>query len=219
MDVLDIEQQQEQAQTNERSYSSAQQEGVTTLALDHWSNQKLHEHFSGASAGHQDSSGTTFVVQYIFSEGQHGGEHTADAQAQHGRPDKEEHLAAVEDQQQALDQDHSHQTKGDQPVGWVPVGQVDESQSACCNGSPEYAVQIASGLMCHKQRRGHSIGVDEACIRAYDAISDEDNGSAHNMEDEESGWTAPEFVQVTASEHTPRSLSTIHRGVRTGLRV
>lgn len=52
----------------------------------------------------------TFVVQDVLSEGQHGGKHAADAQAQHTAGYEQKHMAGVEDQEQELDQDDAHLT-------------------------------------------------------------------------------------------------------------
>lgn len=60
----------------------------------------------------------------------------------------------------------SYQTEDEQPRSCVFVGQVDESQSSCCDGCPEYTVQIGGSLVTHQQRRGDCIGVDETSIRA-----------------------------------------------------
>lgn len=54
---------------------------------------------------------STFVVQHVLGEGQHRGEHAADAQPQHTGTDEEERGAGVEDQQKALDQDDPHLTE------------------------------------------------------------------------------------------------------------
>lgn len=64
----------------------------------------------------------------------------------------------------------SYQTQCEQPGCCVSVGQVDESQSSCCDGSPEYTVQTAGSFMTHEQRRGYSIGVDETSIGTLQAV-------------------------------------------------
>lgn len=51
---------------------------------------------------------STFVVQYVLCKGQHGGEHTADAQPQHAGADEQKRTAGVEHQQQALHQYDPH---------------------------------------------------------------------------------------------------------------
>ncbi len=60
----------------------------------------------------------------------------------------------------------SYQTEGEQLGRCISVGQVNESQSSRGDGGPEYTVQTASSLMTHQQRRGHSVGVDEASVGA-----------------------------------------------------
>lgn len=47
----------------------------------------------------------TSVVQDVLRKGQQGGEHAADAQAQHASPDEEKDRAFIEDQQQELHHD------------------------------------------------------------------------------------------------------------------
>lgn len=116
-----------------------------------------------------------------------------------------------------------YQTEGEQPGRREPVRHEDEDQSADGDGSPEYAVQTAGGLVAHQQGRGDGVGVDEAGVGAlrgrlttaaqgpapssvwpgfwdshHDPVSEEDDSSAQSMDHEECRRATPQISRAAA---------------------
>lgn len=121
----------------------------------------------------------------------------------------------------------SYQAEGEQPRRREPVRHEDEAQSADGDGGPEDAVQTASSLVAHQQRRGDGVGVDKAGVGALpgeqpqqisptpslsearpgfqkphqDPVSEEDDDSTQSMDNQEGQSLTLQISRAAAGQH------------------